>query len=86
MVNQQSTQYMFLKHLRNNNSHVIIKGEENLIDARKINKPIIFRVLAVDFTQSFMHGGLVFLANRNAPDSLNSLIQQGKPKIVKLQK
>ena len=35
-------EYMFLKHLRNNNSHVIIKGEENLIDARKINKPIIF--------------------------------------------
>jgi len=35
------------------------------------------RVLAVDFTQSFMHGGLVILANRNAPDSLNSLIRQG---------
>ncbi len=35
-------EYVFLSHFRKNNSHVIIKGEENLNPINNQNKPVIF--------------------------------------------
>ena len=35
-------EYMFLKFLRKNNSHILISGEDNLIKAKENGKPIIF--------------------------------------------
>jgi ABC-type amino acid transport substrate-binding protein len=35
------------------------------------------RVMAVDFTQAFLNGGLVVLAQSSAPDSINQLITEG---------
>lgn len=35
-------EYMFLKNFRKKNSHITIKGEENIINAKENGKPIIF--------------------------------------------
>ena len=35
-------EYVFLKHLRNNVSNIIVTGETNLLEATQKNKPVIF--------------------------------------------
>ena len=35
-------EYIFLKQFRERNSHMSIKGEENLLEIKKKNKPVIF--------------------------------------------
>ena len=35
-------EYIFLKQFRERNSHMTIKGEENLLEIKKKNKPVIF--------------------------------------------
>ena len=35
-------EYIFLKKFRNQSSHIVIKGQENLLNLNKNNKPVIF--------------------------------------------
>ena len=35
-------EYIFLNNFKKNNTHIMIKGEENLLQCKQKNKPVIF--------------------------------------------